>query len=133
MAASAGRAMSGATSSCSKRPEPLSTPKPRGGAGETGEDPLSAELLTVTEVCELLRVGPAFVYRHAAELGGVKVGRHLRFRKEAIDSWLDSRKVQDPGDWRSSPTGRKFLSVPPSTSNAGARIRKRAQTRKTGR
>jgi excisionase family DNA binding protein len=97
------------------------------------EASLSDSLLRVEDVCDLLQVGPTFVYRHAAELGGVKVGRHLRFRREAIDSWLDGRKVQDQTDWCSSPTGRKFLSVPPSTSNAGARIRKRAQTRKTGR
>lgn len=64
------------------------------------EASLSDSLLRVEEVCDLLRVGPAFVYRHAAELGGVKVGRHLRFRKDAINAWLDSRKVQDPDDWR---------------------------------
>jgi hypothetical protein len=98
-----------------------------------GEASLSDSLLRVEEVCDLLRVGPAFVYRHAAELGGVQGGSPCALSQDAINAWLDSRKVQDSDDWRSSPAGRKFLSVPPSTPKAGARIRKRAQMRTTGR
>lgn len=96
---------------------------------------MTGQLLTVKEVCDLLKVGPTFVYRHAADLGGVKVGRHLRFRKRDIDAWLDRQRVEDPAEaWRSAlpggeSSGRKSLSVPPGTCSAGARIRKRAQTR----
>lgn len=96
---------------------------------------MSDSLLRVEEVCDLLRVGTTFVYRHAAELGGVKVGRHLRFRKGDIEAWLDRQRVEDPAEaWRSArpdggPSGKKSLSVPPGTRSAGARIRKRAQTR----
>jgi len=42
---------------------------------------MTGPLLDVKEVCDLLKVGPTFVYRHSVELGGVKVGRHLRYRK----------------------------------------------------
>jgi excisionase family DNA binding protein len=66
-----------------------------------GEASLSDSLLRVEEVCDLLQVGPTFVYRHAAELGGVKVGRHLRFRKRDIDAWLDGRRVEETAEgWR---------------------------------
>lgn len=95
---------------------------------------LSAALLTVNDVCDLLRVGPTFVYRHAAELGGVKVGRHLRFQERDICAWLDGRRVEDPADsWRSAlqtaSAGRKSLSVPPATSSSRARRGSRAQLR----
>lgn len=99
------------------------------------EASLSDSLLRVEDVCELLRVGPTFVYRHAAELGGVKVGRHLRFRRGDIEAWLDGQRVEDPAEaWRSAPpgaapSGKKSLSVPLGTRSAGARIRKRAQAR----
>lgn len=55
-------------------------------------------LLTVTEVCQLIRVAPTFVYRHAAELGAIKVGSHLRFTRRGLDSWLDARRMPDDAD-----------------------------------
>ncbi len=96
---------------------------------------MTGQLLTVKEVSDLLKVGPTFVYRHAAELGGVKVGRHLRFKRGDIDTWLDERRVENPNeDWRfgladRAASGRKSLSVPPDSSGADAR-RKRVQTRR---
>lgn len=102
------------------------------------EASLSDSLLRVEEVCDLLRVGPTFVYRHAAELGGVKVGRHLRFRQRDIDAWLDDSRVEDRNEvWRAALSeagpGRKSLSVPPDNRVAGARIRERVQARNTRR
>lgn len=97
---------------------------------------MTGQMLTVKEVCDLLKVGPTFVYRHAADLGGVKVGRHLRFRNGDIDSWLDRRRVENPDDaWRSelanrTSSGSKSLSVPPDTTRIGAPNRKRVRIRR---
>lgn len=53
-------------------------------------------LLTVEEVAEMLSVSPAFVYRHARELGAFKVGRHLRFPVSGVEDWLESRRLDEP-------------------------------------
>lgn len=55
--------------------------------------PDSGRLLTVGEVCELIRVAQTFVYRHAQDLGAFKVGSHLRFRREDIESWLEAQRL----------------------------------------
>lgn len=36
-------------------------------------------LLTPREVAERLQVKPSWVYRHARELGGYRVGKYVRF------------------------------------------------------
>ncbi len=48
-------------------------------------------LLTVNEVAERLGVAPHTLYRwfEQGRLGGVKVGRLVRFREEDIDAFLD--------------------------------------------
>jgi excisionase family DNA binding protein len=48
-------------------------------------------LLTVDEVAERLGVAPRTLYRwfEQGRLGGVKVGRLVRFREEDIDAFLD--------------------------------------------
>ncbi|HWT78644.1 MAG TPA: helix-turn-helix domain-containing protein [Candidatus Methylomirabilis sp.] len=46
------------------------------------------------EVSELLRVPVATVYawRHKGEgPPGIKVGRHIRFRRRDVESWLDDQ------------------------------------------
>ncbi|MGH2751610.1 MAG: helix-turn-helix domain-containing protein [Actinomycetota bacterium] len=53
-------------------------------------------LLKVSDVAELLQVTPAFVYRHARELGAFKVGRHLRFAVNGVEAWLESRRLDEP-------------------------------------
>lgn len=45
-------------------------------------------LLTVNDVSDLLQVAQTFVYRHAREIGAIKVGSHLRFRREDLEAWL---------------------------------------------
>lgn len=45
-------------------------------------------LLTVLDVCDLLQVTSSFVYRHAADLGAIKVGSHLRFHRQDLENWL---------------------------------------------
>jgi excisionase family DNA binding protein len=55
----------------------------------------TSKLLTVEQVAELLSVPVSWVYGHTsgkgARLPHVKVGRLLRFRKDAIEAWIASR------------------------------------------
>jgi hypothetical protein len=89
--------------------------------GKTAEpETFAAPLLKVTDVAALLQVTPAFVYRHAPELGAFKVGRHLRFSLGRIRLWLESQQLEEsdselyqplgppqtvPRDWMSPPLG----------------------------
>ena len=49
-----------------------------------------AEVMTVSEVAEYLRVNPQTVYRKAkaGEIPAVRIGRAIRFRKTELDAWL---------------------------------------------
>ena len=52
------------------------------------------ELLTVEELAALLKVPPKTIYawRYRRQgPRGIKVGRHLRFRRNDIEQWLDER------------------------------------------
>jgi len=48
------------------------------------------DVLTLNEVAEYLRIPRSTTYKLAQEgkIPGVKVGRHWRFHKEAVDTWL---------------------------------------------
>jgi len=68
-----------------------------------GESPASGkEVLTIDELAEYLKIAKSTLYKLAQEgrLPGQKVGRHWRFRKDAIDRWLD-----EPGATRQSAEG----------------------------
>lgn len=45
--------------------------------------------LTSEEVAALLQVPPGYPYRHARQLGGVKVGKYLRFPESAVRRRLE--------------------------------------------
>ena len=51
------------------------------------------EILTIDEISEYLRISKSTAYKLVREgqIPSQKVGRHWRFRKEAIDRWLDQR------------------------------------------
>jgi len=52
-------------------------------------------IMTITEAAQYLRISLSSLYKLAQE-GRVpcqKVGRHWRFRREAIDRWLEQIKV----------------------------------------
>lgn len=52
------------------------------------------EFLTTAELAELLRVPVDSIYqwRHKGEgPPAIRVGKHLRFRRSAVDAWLESR------------------------------------------
>jgi len=56
----------------------------------TYNTPKNLELMTVSEVAEYLSICRASVYRLVKrnKIPVSRIGRHLRFRKEAIDEWL---------------------------------------------
>ncbi len=48
------------------------------------------EYLTLVELCFWLRVKPAYVYdlTHRKTIPFCKVGKHLRFPRSSVESWL---------------------------------------------
>lgn len=72
-------------------------------------------VMTVDEVAEYLRIPRASVYK-LAQQGRIpcqKVGRHWRFRREAVDEWLDNAQVRE-----GNPRGRLGVDVIPRRSAA---------------
>ena len=57
------------------------------------------EVLTIDELAVYLRISKSTAYKLVREgqIPSQKVGRHWRFRKEAVDRWLDEgdRAIQD--------------------------------------
>jgi len=56
----------------------------------------SDQIFTIEELSEYLKIPKATLYKLAQEgkIPCQKVGRHWRFRKEAIDRWLEQTGVQ---------------------------------------
>ena len=60
-------------------------------------------LMTVAEVADLLRTSPKAVYAMVAreQLPGVRrIGRNLRFRRDALLDWLDQKSAPSPKELR---------------------------------
>ena len=53
-------------------------------------------LLTVQEICELLKVPKSYVYHltHSKSIPHFKINGHLRFRQSHIEEWLESQEVR---------------------------------------
>lgn len=51
---------------------------------------IASTIMTIDELGEYLKVSKSTLYKLAREgkLPGQKVGRHWRFHKDAVDSWL---------------------------------------------
>lgn len=65
------------------------------GTSASGNAKRPVELiLTLNELAAYLRLAKSTTYKLAQEgkIPGQKVGRHWRFRKDAIDRWLDRGK-----------------------------------------
>ncbi|MBD3181881.1 helix-turn-helix domain-containing protein [Candidatus Poribacteria bacterium] len=64
-----------------------------------GENLSTAEnrLLTVQEICELLKVSKTYIYSLTSQkkIPHIKMHGHLRFRQSAIDEWLRSKEIHD--------------------------------------
>ena len=60
----------------------------------------AVSVMTVDEVAEYLRIPRSSLYKLAQEgrIPCQKVGRHWRFRREAVDRWLDARPAQHHSD-----------------------------------
>ena len=63
-------------------------------------DPNAAAVLTIDELVEYLRIPKSTLYKLAQErkIPGQKVGRHWRFRKEAIDRWLEQLPAESAAE-----------------------------------
>jgi len=50
-------------------------------------------ILTVNEISDYLKIPKSTIYKLVREgkIPAQKVGRHWRFRKEAIDNWLENK------------------------------------------
>ena len=55
----------------------------------------TGEVLTIEEMARYLKIPRSTLYKLAQEgkIPCQKVGRHWRFRKEAIDRWLDETRA----------------------------------------
>ena len=53
-------------------------------------------LLTIEEVCELLKVSKTYIYwlTHRQKIPHIRMQGHLRFRRSAIDDWLMAQEVR---------------------------------------
>jgi excisionase family DNA binding protein len=56
-------------------------------------DKPSDSAMTMDELSAYLKIAKSTLYKLAQEgkLPGQKVGRHWRFRKDAVDRWLDQK------------------------------------------
>jgi len=54
------------------------------------------EIMTIGETAKYLRISLSSLYKVAQEgrIPCQKVGRHWRFRRDAIDRWLEERRVE---------------------------------------
>jgi len=55
-------------------------------------------VLTIEELSVYLKIPKSTLYKLVREgkVPSQKVGRHWRFRKKAIDRWLDETRVEEP-------------------------------------
>lgn len=56
-----------------------------------------SDILTIDELSTYLKIPKSTLYKLVREgkIPSQKVGRHWRFRKEAIDRWLDDTRSQE--------------------------------------
>ena len=64
-------------------------------------------VLTIVELAEYLKIPKSTLYKLAQEgkIPGQKVGRHWRFRREAIDRWLEQGPMEYDTRSSKSPEG----------------------------
>ena len=61
-------------------------------------DEKPSDVLTIEELADYLRIPKSTLYKLVREgkIPSQKIGRHWRFRKGAIDSWLDEPRASKP-------------------------------------
>lgn len=74
---------------------------PRRKKGSRNNKKLS-DVLTIEELSTYLKISKSTLYKltRRGEVPCQKIGRHWRFRKEAIDRWLEETRVVDPSSGR---------------------------------
>jgi excisionase family DNA binding protein len=72
----------------------------KGAVGSPRADP--DELLTASQAGDYLRTGEQFVRRLIAErrISYVKLGKHVRLQRSALDAFIDSGRVSSAPDVR---------------------------------
>ena len=67
-----------------------------GSSYHLSEGATDDRLLTIKEVCELLKVSKTYIYwlTHRNKIPYIKMQGHLRFRRSAIDDWLMAQEVR---------------------------------------
>jgi len=86
----------------------------------------NADILTIPEVAELLRVAEKTVYTLAqrGEIPAFKVGGQWRFSRSAIQSWIDNRtRAGQPGGADATPSAAS--GDPSAGSTAKTKTRRR--------
>lgn len=60
---------------------------------------LSTLILTIDGLSEYIRISRLTTYKlvRSGKIPGQKIGCHLRFRRTAIDRWLEGKQSQTPG------------------------------------
>ena len=61
-------------------------------------DEKPGEVLTIEELSIYLKIPKSTLYKLVREgrIPSQKVGRHWRFRKQAVDRWLEETRIQNP-------------------------------------
>jgi excisionase family DNA binding protein len=61
-------------------------------------DKISSDVLTIEELATYLKIPKSTLYKLVREgkIPSQKIGRHWRFRKGAIDHWLEDTRVSEP-------------------------------------
>jgi excisionase family DNA binding protein len=61
-------------------------------------DNVSGDVLTIEELAAYLKIPKSTLYKLVREgkIPSQKIGRHWRFRKGAIEHWLEDRHVRRP-------------------------------------
>ena len=68
-------------------------------SGGPSDHPLDAQLLTVDELAQVLRVPKATIYRWRSTGDGPRgysIGRYVRFRWPDVEAWLEERADDPP-------------------------------------
>ncbi len=62
-------------------------------------DDKSGDVLTIEELAAYLKIPKSTLYKLVREgrVPSQKIGRHWRFRKGAIDKWLDETRANESG------------------------------------
>src|ERR687886_189740 len=72
-----------------ERPErPQAQPRETAGGGQF-------DLLSITEVCQELRMGKSWVYRRiqSGEIPSVKLGHNIKVRREDLEEYLEGQRT----------------------------------------